>query len=296
MNRVSKIKLGFLLLLALVIIFLAYFWINEKKAGVLTVAFLDIGQGDAVFIEAPNGNQVLIDGGPGKSVLRELSKVMPFYDRSIDVLIASHPDTDHIGGLNDVLGRYKIDLFMEPGVEGDTTLYKELRSRIERLKIEKLEARRGMVVDLGEGARLEIIFPVTDPRGMETNTASIVTRLVYGENEFLLTGDSPSNIEEYLVSLDCQGRALNCPDPKGPSLASDVLKAGHHGSKTSTSDIFVQTVSPDFAVISAGKDNRYGHPHPEVIDTLTKHKTKILRTDEEGRIVFESDGLNLRIK
>lgn len=284
----SKLKLGLLVILILTCLFSAYFVAKEDRGGILTVAFLDIGQGDAIFIEAPNGNQILIDGGPGKSVLRELSKVMPFYDRSIDVLIASHPDADHISGLNDVLGHYKIDLFMEPGVEGDTTIYKELNSRIERLKIEKLEARRGMVVDLGEGTVLEIIFPVTDPSGMETNTASIVARLVYGENEFLLTGDSPKNIEEYLASLECP----RCP----LTIEADVLKAGHHGSKTSTSDIFVQAVSPDFAVISAGKDNRYGHPHPEVIDTLTKHKTKILRTDEQGRIVFESDGLNLRIK
>lgn len=284
----SKLKLGLLVILVLTCLFSAYLVTKEDRGRVLTVAFLDIGQGDAIFIEAPTGNQLLIDGGPGKSILRELSKVMPFYDRSIDVMIASHPDADHISGLNDVLEHYKVDLFLEPGVEGDTTIYKELNSRLERLKIKKLEARRGMVVDLGEGAQLEIIFPVTDPSGMETNTASIVARLVYGENEFLLTGDSPSNIEEYLVSLEC---------PKCPlTLESDVLKAGHHGSKTSTSDIFVQAVSPDFAIISAGKDNRYGHPHPEVIDTLTKHKTKILRTDEQGRIVFESDGLNLRIK
>lgn len=284
----SKLKLGLLVILVLTCLFSAYFVAKEDRRGVLTVVFLDIGQGDAIFIEAPTGNQILIDGGPGKSILRELSKVMPFYDRSIDVLIASHPDADHISGLNDVLGRYKIDLFMEPGVEGETTLYKELNSRIERLKIEKLEARRGMVVYLGEGTVLEILFPVTDPRGMETNTASIVARLVYGENEFLLTGDSPKNIEEYLVSLECQ----RCP----LTLKADVLKVGHHGSKTSTSNIFVQAVSPDFTVISAGKDNRYGHPHPEVIDTLTKHKTKILRTDEQGRIVFESDGVNLELK
>ncbi len=284
----SKLKLGLLVILVLTCLFSAYLVTKEDRGRVLTVAFLDIGQGDAIFIEAPTGNQLLIDGGPGKSILRELSKVMPFYDRSIDVLVASHPDADHIGGLNDVLRRYKIDLFMEPGVEGETTIYKELNSRLERLKIKKLEARRGMVVDLGEGTILQILFPATDPSGMETNTASIVARLVYGEHEFLLTGDSPENIEEYLVSLEC---------PKCPlTLEADVLKAGHHGSKTSTSDIFVQAVSPDFAIISAGKDNRYGHPHPEVIDTLTKHKTKILRTDEQGRIIFESDGLNLRIK
>lgn len=265
-------------------------YINKKevKDGVLTVAFLNIGQGDAIFIESPIGRQVLLDGGPSRSILREISKITPFYDRSIDVMIASHPDTDHIAGLNDILERYKIDLFMEPGVEGDTSIYEELNTRIERLKIKKLEARRGMVVDLGGGAIMEILFPVTDPRGMETNTASIVARLVYGENEFLLTGDSPKNIEEYLVSLECE----RCP----LTLKADVLKAGHHGSKTSTSDSFVQTVSPDFAVISAGKDNRYGHPHQEVLNILAKNKVKILRTDRDGRIIFESDGVGLKIK
>jgi competence protein ComEC len=288
MSLVSKIKLAFLMILILISGLLIYINKKEVKDGVLTVAFLNIGQGDAIFIESPIGRQVLLDGGPSRSILREISKITPFYDRSIDVMIASHPDTDHIAGLNDILERYKIDLFMEPGVEGDTSIYEELNTRIERLKIKKLEARRGMVVDLGGGAIMEILFPVTDPRGMETNTASIVARLVYGENEFLLTGDSPKNIEEYLVSLECE----RCP----LTLKADVLKAGHHGSKTSTSDSFVQTVSPDFAVISAGKDNRYGHPHQEVLNILAKNKVKILRTDRDGRIIFESDGVGLKIK
>ncbi len=249
----------------------------------MTVAFLNIGQGDSIFIESPSGNQVLIDGGPDRSVLREISKVIPFYDRNIDLVLATHPDADHIGGLVDIISRYKVGLFMEPGTESDTSIYKELETRIKKPEINKIEARQGMVVDLGSGAMLEILFPVLDPSGMETNTSSIVARLVYGESEFLLTGDSPLNIEDYLVD-------------SGVDLDSDVLKAGHHGSKTSTSETFVKAVDPEYAVISAGKDNRYGHPHQEVLNILEKNNVKVLNTATEGRIIFKTDGVNLRVK
>ena len=271
--------------------FSLYVAFKEDRNGILTVAFLNIGQGDATFIEAPNGNQILIDGGPGKSVLRELSKVIPFYDRSIDVVIATHPDADHIAGLNDILEKYKVAIFMEPGVESETAVYKNLESKVlekeTENEIKKVEARRGMVVDLGRGAFLEILFPVNDPRGMETNMASIVARLVYGENEFMLTGDSPKAIENYLVSLDGAHQG---------DLKSDVLKAGHHGSKTSSSAEFVSAVSSEYAVISVGKDNRYGHPNQEVLDIFNNFGAKILRTDEGGRIVFKSDGVELELK
>lgn len=288
MNKSQKIKLAVLAILLFATIFSIYYCFREDRRGILKVAFLDIGQGDAIYIESPSGNQMLIDGGAGKAVLRELSKVMPFYDRSLDVVLATHADSDHVGGLPNVLGKYKVGLFLETGVPGESSAYQELESRIMNYelsgKVKKVLVRRGMVVDLGQGAILEILFPDRDPSGMETNTASIVARLVYGENEFLLTGDSPSAIEHYLISLDGAHQG---------SLQSDVLKAGHHGSKTSTSPEFVSAVSPEYAIVSAGKDNRYGHPHQEVLDTLTNFGAKILRTDEIGRIVFKSDGVNL---
>ncbi len=288
--------------------FSIYILARESREGELTVAFLDIGQGDAIFIQAPNGNQILLDGGPGKAVLRELSKVMPFYDRSIDVVIASHADQDHVGGLPDVLRKYKVGIFMEPGVPGESSSYEELERLVTKEegeeKIKKILARRGMVVDLGGGAVLQILFPDRDPSGMETNMSSIVARLVYGENEFLLTGDSPKAIEEYLVSLEKnpkEGHLQNAPVPEGAlqedfSLQSDVLKAGHHGSKTSTSPTFLGAVSPKYVVISSGKNNRYGHPHQEVLDILDTFGAKILRTDTSGRIIFKSNGKMLQVK
>lgn len=286
MSKNFKIRLVILIILLLGAVFSLYVAFNEQNKGVLTVAFLNVGQGDAIFIEAPSGNQVLIDGGPGKAVMRELSKVMPFYDCSIDVVLATHADQDHVGGLPDVLNKYKVNIFMESGVPGESSSYKEVESRIMNYesseKTKNILVKRGMEVDLGGGAILQILFPDRDPSGMETNTSSIVARLVYGENEFLLTGDSPQAIENHLVSLG--------------DLESDVLKAGHHGSKTSTGSAFISAVSPEYVVISAGKDNRYGHPNQEVLDTITNFGAQILRTDQSGRIIFKSDGVNLQLK
>jgi competence protein ComEC len=210
--------------------------------------------------------------------------VMPFYDRSIDVVIATHADQDHVGGLPDVLKNYKVNIFMEPGVPGQSSSYDELEKRVSGSGIKKILARRGMDIDLGDGAVLQILFPVIDPPGSDTNMSSIVAKLVYEKNEFMLTGDAPISTEHYLLSL---GTA---------DLKSDVLKAGHHGSKTSSSAKFVSAVSPQYAVISVGKDNKYGHPNQEVLDIFNNFGAKILQTDELGQIVFKSDGANLSLK
>lgn len=246
----------------------------------LVVAFLDVGQGDAIYIEAPNGNQLLIDGGPNGAVLRELGRVMPFFDRSIDVVIETHPDADHIGGLSDVFSRFDISYFLEPGIQNDTIQTKELLSKVkEERGVTSVYARRGMLVDLGGGATLSILFPDRDVTTIETNTGSVVARLDYGDISVLLTGDSPTSIETYLVSLDAR------------SLDSDLLKLGHHGSRTSSSKSFIEAVSPQIAIISAGKDNRYGHPHREVLDTLNELHISYLSTAEMGTIRFESNGV-----
>ncbi len=289
MNRRLITRLGILVVLILIASLTIYVWYLEDRKGVLTVAFLNIGQGDSIFIESPSGNQMLVDGGPGKSVLRELGAVMPFYDRTIDAIIATHPDADHVTGLIDVLDNYEVGLALEPGVEGTTETYKTLEEKIAiEPGLTKILARRGMVVDLGGGVKLQILFPDRDVSGWETNDASIVARLVYGQNEFLFTADSPQKMEKYLISIQPQGDALG-------KLESDVLKPGHHGSKTSTAPEYVAAVKPQYAVISAGLNNKYGHPHQITLDTLEKAGVKILRTDTDGRIVFQSDGTNLTL-
>lgn len=250
----------------------------NEQGDTLTVAFLDVGQGDSIFIEAPNGNQILIDGGSNRAVLRELSNFMPFYDRSIDVVVATHPDKDHIGGLPDILKRYKVELFLEPGISNDTGAYTALIDIIEERQVKSILARRGMKIYLDENIYLDILFPDRDVSEIESNTGSIVMQLVYGETKFLFTGDSPKSIEKYLVGI------------YSTALQSDVLKAGHHGSKTSSAEVFVGVVSPTYAIISAGEDNRYGHPHEEVINIFKQFEATILNTAETGTIVFTSDG------
>ncbi len=265
-------------------VFVWYAALREERGGLLTISFLDVGQGDAALIESPTGVQVLIDGGPDRSVLRALGRVMPFFDRSIDVVIATHPDQDHIGGLPEVLARYRASHIIEPGVVADTAVYDTFVESVRAEGAEHALARRGMQIDLGGGAYLDILFPDREASGLETNTASVVLKLTYGATSFLLTGDSPKQVEEYLATLD------------GETLDVDVLKAGHHGSRTSTSDHLLGLASPAYAVISAGKDNRYGHPHQEVLDALARFGVKSLGTYERGTIIFESDGNEVRLK
>lgn len=281
-QRFWKEYLVGVLILANIFVWLAVY--QRRPGDVLTVYFLDIGQGDAIFIDSPTHGRLLLDGGRNRKVLTELGKILPFADKRIDVMIESHPDADHIGGLPEVVSRYDVGLFLEPGVESDNSIDDELHRRIEEKNIPRLFAKRGMVVNFGDGAKLQILFPNQDVSNWETNRASVVARLVYGDASFLLTGDSPIPIENVLLTLDSE------------FLDSDVLKAGHHGSRTSTSLTFAEAVSPEYAVISAGKDNTYGHPHKEVLDILQKLGAKIVSTAESGTIKFETNGKTLELK
>ncbi|PIR38826.1 MAG: hypothetical protein COV34_00285 [Candidatus Zambryskibacteria bacterium CG10_big_fil_rev_8_21_14_0_10_42_12] len=248
--------------------------VAEKPREGVKVAFLDVGQGDAIFIEAPNGKQMLIDGGRDQTVLRELRKVMPFWDRSIDIVLATHPDADHIGGLIDVLERYEIDVFIDSGNIGETETYEYIEELADLEGAEEIEGKAGQIVWLSDDVYFAILFPDRDVSGVESNTASVVGQLVYGETQVLLTGDSPQEIEWHLVAT------------YGEKLESEILKAGHHGSRTSTGALFLNEVAPEEVVISAGKDNRYGHPHKEVVDFVESFGAEIVNTGEIGRIEY----------
>ena len=262
-------------------------WISilggESKT--MTVAFLDVGQGDAVFIEAPNGRQMLIDGGSSRRVLRELGEVMPFWDRSIDVVLATHPDKDHIGGLSDVLAAYEVDAMLRSGMQSDTGVYHSLNERIRSEGATSVPARAGHTIRLSPQVHFDVLFPLRDIEisEMERNTASVIGRLVYKDTAVLLSGDAPKEIERYVARR------------YGSNLESDVLKVGHHGSDTSTAKPWLGWSDPEYAVISAGKDNRHGHPDQAVVDRLNRFDTKVLQTKKRGTVVFESDGERVRL-
>ena len=252
--------------------------LNAGEPGLLTVAFLDVGQGDAIFIETPDGVQVLIDGGPNVSVLRELPKQMPLLDKTIDVVLATHADKDHIGGLVDVLERYEVTTIVRTEATNDTGVSDAFDLVVEEENAEVVFARVGQQLVIGASTTLRIFSPASDPSDLESNASSIIAQLRYGEIEFMLTGDAPSNIEEYLVKTF------------GDELESEVLKLGHHGSKTSTSENFLATVKPEYGVISAEIGNRYGHPHHEVVLRANEFDVKLSNTATDGTIIFKSDG------
>lgn len=264
------------------LVYYTVFYAEEKHE--LIVSFLDVGQGDAILIQGPTGVKMLIDGGPDKSVLRELSKRLPPWDRHIDVLVETHPDKDHLAGLGDVLERYDVDYFLESGVPDLTTVSQQVKELVKKEQgIQHLTIHRGQRLQLGGGAYADVLFPDSDQSTQKiTNDGSVVLRIVYGETSIMLTGDLSSTFEDYLVSLD------------GDALASDILKAGHHGSRFSTDALWLSKVRPEYVVISAGKENRYGHPHEEVLTRVKDTGAEIISTIEKGTITFVSDGAQVR--
>jgi len=284
MLKLNKIKIYFLILLLLTNGMIFYTVLAESRNGILKVSFLDVGQGDAIFIESPTGNQFLIDGGPDRSILSALGRVMPFYDKTIDAVLVTHPDQDHIGGIPLVLKNYNVGEFISTGATSSTGTYKELESEVIKNKIKSESIIKDELIDIGGGAFLKILYPVNSPKGKDTNEYSVVAKLYYGENTFLFTGDAPTDVEQYLAGT------------VGKDLKSEVLKVAHHGSRNSLSPEFLSAVSPEFSVISAGKNNSFGHPHKEIIDFLNSIKSQILGTYDRGDIYFVSDGENLTLK
>lgn len=255
---------------------------NVGGSAPLSVHFLDVGQGDATLIETSDGMQVLIDGGFNESVLRELGTILPFFDRHIDLVVATHPDGDHVGGLIDVLRRFEVRTILLTENVSDTPTAAAFLRAVQNEGAEVIYARAGQQFLLNASTTLSVLFPVTNPQALESNAASIVLQLQLGTTEFLFTGDAPASIEQFLTAQ------------YGQSLSSDVLKVGHHGSKTSTDPAFVLAVDPTIAVISAGADNRYGHPHQEVLSTLTDRQ--VYGTYEEGMVTVMSDGTKVWVK
>lgn len=241
-----------------------------------SIAFLDVGQGDATYIRAENGNDILIDGGASRQVLGALASQMPFSDRKINVVIATHPDTDHIGGLPYVFERYAVEYFIDPGVARDTKAYKRLLEEADEAKY--VLGRKGAVIELSPKTHVEILFPDREIVA-NVNNSSVVALLHHNDKKILLMGDAGKEIERFIQK--------EVPD-------IDILKVGHHGSNTSTDIDFVDAITPEYAIISAGEDNRYGHPHEEVLAALSE--TKILGTYDRGTIVFEIQGKELLLK
>lgn len=259
--------------------------IAGQKDGLLKIYFLDIGQGDAIFIETLSGRQILVDGGPNNKVLSKLGETMPFYDKDIDLVVVSHPHADHIVGLIDVLERYEIKNIIEAKESYNSPEFRAWREAVGRENANDVEAVAGKVIDLGDGVILTILHPFESVVGDSPKNPHddvVVVMLKYKDLEVMLTGDMEQKVERRLIL-------------SGEDLDSDILKVGHHGSKTSTGEVFLSAVSPEVAVIQVGAKNRYGHPSPETLNRLENSDIKYYRTDLEGDIKLVSDGNDFTI-
>ena len=255
-------------------------------AGNLEVVFFDVGQGDSIFIETKDGFQILIDGGPDLTVLEKLGEEMPFYDRTLDLIILTHPDHDHLFGLLEVLKRYQVRNILWTGVIKDEAEYREWEKSIREEGANIIIAQAGQRIicslqkthDRGNSAMgifFNILYPFESLEGQEvedSNDTSVVARLIFNDNSFLFAGDISQKIELKLID-------------QNQKLDSDILKIAHHGSKVSTSLEFLQAVSPETAVISVG-ENKWGHPAEEVLQRLEQFGIDILITKESGDIRF----------
>ncbi|MDO8703759.1 MAG: ComEC/Rec2 family competence protein [Sulfuricaulis sp.] len=251
--------------------------ITAPAADRLSVTFLDVGQGEAILIEGPAGHRILVDGGPGgEAINAALGRHLPFYDRRLDLVVLTHPQADHLGGLPEVLDAYTVRGVLANPLPAETALYGAWKDALARAQAPVAAARRGQNIDLGEGARLDVLAPSAGGSGStDVNDASVVLRLSLGEVSFLLTADIGEDAETALLRT-------------GTDLQAQVLKVAHHGSRNSSSPPFLRRVQPLVDVISVGAENRFGHPTQDVLDRL--YGDLVLRTDQNGDITVSTDG------
>lgn len=270
-----KVKVTTFLLAILLALF--GFLVSGRPDGKLHINFCDVGQGDAIFLQNPQGEDILIDGGPDAKVLDCISGKMPFYDRTLELMVLSHPQADHLVGLIEVLKRFKVEKILATSATNNTAEFEAWQEAVKKEKAGKFEAKKGKVIDFGAGLKGEVLWPQDFIYYRDVNETSQVLRITYGDFCAFLTGDATKNT---WLSLSSAGELKQCL----------LLKVPHHGSKNNLDDLLLTNTKPKIAIISVGKNNHFGHPSKETLGLLEKYGVKILRTDKNGTIEIVSDG------
>ena len=258
----------------------------SQPSGNLKVVFADVGQGDMTAITTPAGHRIVVDGGPDPMRAAEaLGAELPFWARSVDMIVLTHPHHDHISGLNEILRRYEVVHVVERRQEFESPEYAAWAHLVEVEGAQTVNAGSGIELSFPDGVTMEVLGPpmqLLSGTASDVDNGSVVVRLSYGDRSFVITGDVFSEGEAWLAD-------------SGQRLASDVLKVAHHGSQTSSSQVFLDAVNPSVAVISVGSDNRFGHPTPEVVERLKAivRGPRVFSTAESGSITLETDGEKL---
>ncbi|HLD24501.1 MAG TPA: hypothetical protein VJB96_01155 [Patescibacteria group bacterium] len=286
---------------------LLFNFLTSLPDGKLHIIFCDVGQGDAAYVRFPDGRDMLVDGGPNNKVLGCLGKHMPFWDRSLDLVVLSHPQKDHMQGLLAVFERYKIGYFVRSDVANTTDGYQKLMELVKTRRIKEKFVTTGEQISVGETA-LTILWPSEDQIAYfkrpplaaqgealsnsvlgtsasmsDLNDASVVVWLRYGSFDAMFPGDADTRVESGY-------RGTELADP-----IVEVLKVPHHGSKTGMTLDYLNWLKPQLAVISVGSNNTYGHPTPEILSMLATIGSQVLRTDQMGDIEIVSDGNGWRV-
>jgi len=278
----QKKSLAIFGIMASLLMLVIFFAVSQKpNSRLMKISYLSVGQGDATFVETPSGLKYLIDVSAGPQILEALSKELSFMEKRIDGVFLTHMDADHVAGLVPVLEYYDVgEIFISTQFDKES-LYGVLEKYIDQSEnpvvIRYVDGTNMITLDKKSGVMMDIIFPIPDYPFADRNDRSLVMNLIFGETKFLFSGDASTEIENYLV------------EQKSSALDADILQIGHHGSNTSSSEFFLKTVSPDYAIISAGEDNDFGHPHQEVVERIEELEIEIVET-KDGNQVFVSDG------
>ena len=279
---IRKIQNIFILALTILSFFLLSELLKNKNYSInpneMKVHFIDVGQGDAILVQV-NDKNLLIDSGPKSEKKKLVDYLDSLYIPEFDYVIATHPHEDHIGNMSYIINNYKIINFYSPKAQNNTSAFESMAESLARKNIKIMILKSNNTsINLGENTLVEVLSPNLNSYD-NLNNYSPVIKISYGNNSFLFTGDAEESIEKELAS-------------KSFNLKSDLLKIGHHGSSTSTSEIFLEKVNPKITVISVGKDNSYGHPTKETLEKIKN--TRVFRTDLDGSIVITSDGESLK--
>lgn len=251
---------------------------TEAAAKLLKVHYIDVGQGDSIFIELPDKRSVLIDAGESDTSNTIISTIKAAKEDTLDYVVATHPHSDHIGGMNAVLKSFQVKSVYMPKVSHTTKTYETLLTTIQNMGLKVNTAKAGVTILSADNVTINVLAPVKD-KYADLNDWSAVIKLTYGSTSFLFAGDATEVSEQEITG----------------NLKTDVLKVGHHGSRYSTTDSFLSKASPKYAVISVGKDNSYGHPMAETLNKLKKANISVYRTDLSGTITFTSDGSKISV-
>jgi competence protein ComEC len=278
-------KIIIFLALLSAIFYLSFLWFLSSQKGDLKVSFIDCGQADAILVQTPQKQNIIIDFGDNKG-LAELNKKMPWWNNKINLMIITHPHDDHILGMISILKKYQVQQIMYTGVLHYSPAYLELLEEISKQNIPLIIPQENQIINLGKDCDIKILYPINSFRGKEVlnlNNSSIVSQLKCANKTFLFMGDAEIEVEDELLD-------------KGLDLKSDVLKAGHHGSITSSQTEFLEAVAPEIAIVMVGENNKFNHPSLRTMKRLEKLNIKTFRTDLHGTINIISNGQSIYVE